>query len=792
MVKNYLKVALRNLMRQKGYTALNILGLTVGITSSLLILLYIFYETSFDNFHSKADRIYRISSEITEPDNTVKWVSTQTPLGYTLKNEFSEVEQYVRFASAGRNRFEKDEINYFEENIYYVDSTVFDVFDFDFIAGDPETALDEPNAIVINESMANRIFKGENPIGQSLKSDNDRIFQVKGVYKDMPSNSHIIADAMISIQTVFDSNSGSWGSFGIYTYVLLNNSSNYDLHKEHLDEIIDKRVATIFDQYNITIKYHLLPIETIHLNSDFEGEPVATGNMNYIYIFMVVGIFLIVIASINYMNLATARSAKRSLEVGVRKVMGAHQSSLIFQFLTESVLITLAATLISIASLALFLAPLNNVLGTQLDIIGLWQPQVLWSLFGIILLTGVIGGAYPAFYLSSFNPKTVMSGSSIKSGNQILRKALVILQFGISIFMLIGTLVIYNQMKFVENKDLGFDKEQIMHIRLNSRLAREKWPVFKNKLLQSSLISNVSTSSTFPGNGNYSKNLMPIETEEGVMDEKGLDHYAVDQEYFNTLDIEFIEGRNFSKEYATDLTEAMIVNEAMVDRMNWSNPIGKKLYYRGNDSIPVKVIGVVRNFHQKSLHEEIAPLVFFPNEDNSSILIKIEGDIKTGIKTVESEWKNTYSGLPFEYTFIDEAFMKQYQGDELRGKLFLGFSFMTILIASLGLLGLASYTSEQRSKEISIRKVLGANSIGLVNLVVKDFVFMILLAAIPASILAYIAMQDWLDNFEYHVSINALAFIIVILGTIILTVFTTGYHAGKSALANPAERLKYE
>lgn len=791
MLKNYLKVAIRALKRQLGYTALNIIGLTVGIASSLLILLYIFYETSFDNYHSKADRIYRISSSIKEPDNAFKWAVTQLPLGYTLKNDYpDEVEQYVRFIPNGRTRLELNQINYFEEDVYFADSTVFDVFDFEFTAGNQEAALDAPNNIVINQTIAEKIFKGENPIGQSLKTDNNRSYQVTGVFKDMPNNSHIMIDAMISAQTVIPAGVGNWGGFNIYTYILLPPNVTPEDFQPKLGEILESHVDVIFQRLGIEVEYAMLPVKDIHLTSDFEGEPVPTGEISYIYIFGAVGLFLILIACINYMNLATARSAKRSMEVGIRKVMGANRGGLIGQFLTESIVITLISMVLSLAILMALVPTMNASLGTNLDVSALTEPKVILSLIAILLVTGVLGGAYPAFFLSSFRPVEVMKGSGGRSGGRLLRVFLVTVQFAISIFMLIGTFVIYNQMQYVRNKDLGFDKEQVMQIQLNNRQARQQWPVLRNQLLQQANISSAATGSTTPGNG-FGKLIYTIENSEGVMEQKGIDNYAVDYEYFPTLGVEFVAGRNFSLDYPSDTARAVIVNESMVERMGWTEPIGRKVQVQ-NDSIPSLVVGVVKDFHQTSLYDPIAPLMFLPSRNNGAALIKLSGNISESIASVRSAWEGIFPTIPFEFTFLDENFMEQYETDQLRGKLFLGFSLMTILIACLGLLGLASYTAEQRAKEISIRKVLGANTQGLINLLVKDFVKLVLIAAVPASVGAWYFGIDWLESFEYHTQISFVVFIIVILATMLITVLTTGYHAMKSATANPAERLKYE
>ncbi|MBK7872197.1 MAG: ABC transporter permease [Saprospiraceae bacterium] len=797
MIQNYFKTAFRHLFRQPQYAILNILGLTIGLASSFLILLYLFHELSYDKYHEKADRIYRISAAIQEPDDAFRWATTQAPLAKTLKHEFAEVEEYMRFFSNDRTRFELDAVNYFEDKVFYVDSTVFNVFTFDFISGDKKTALNSPNTIVLSKSLADRIFKGADPIGKTLKSDGDLSFQVTGVYKDMPGNSHLIANAMISstananLRNTGAEGGGSWGGFGTYNYVLLKENADSKQFEAKLDEIIKKYVATIFDELNIKVKYVLLPLASIHLHSNFEGEPEPLGNINYIYIFSAVGIFLLLIACINYMNLATARSARRSLEVGIRKVVGAERSLLIGQFLTESILLSLIALIASFLLLLIVIQPINAMLGTNLHITTLLQPNLLIIILGIVALTGVLGGSYPAFYLSAFNPIGVIQGSRGKGGNKNLRRVLVTLQFAISMFMFVGTTVIYNQMQYVQNKDLGFDKDQILTFNLNNRELREKWTVLKNKLEQNPNIISAATVSSPPGQG-IGKGIWSIETADGTMDDRGLDYNIIDFDYFPTLGVEFVEGRNFSSEFSTDTTQAVIVNEAMVKRMNWTEGLGKRVQI-GPDSLPpALVVGVVKDFHQTALYNPIETLLFLPRFNNGVALVKIKSNTQAAIDYIKTSWQELFPTTPFEYTFVDQTFMEQYETDRLRGQLFLGFSLMTILIACLGLLGLASYTSEQRSKEISIRKILGANTTGLTTLLVKDFVLLVMIAAVPAFAIAWYMMNKWLATFQYHTNMGIWIFALVFFGTAFITIFTTGFHAWRAATTNPAENLKHE
>ncbi len=792
MLKNYFLVAIRHLKRQPAYAFLNIFGLTIGIVSALLITLYLNHELSFDKYHENGENIYRISADITEPDNSFRWSTSQAPLGRTVKEEFSEIEQYTRFAGAGNIRMRLNDVNYFAENLYLVDSTVFDVFTFNFLQGDIETALNAPNSIVLSKTLSGQIFKGENPMGQLLETDRFS-YEVTGVYEDMPNNSHLQADALVSFSTNQNFyNSQSWGGFGLYTYVVLNENADLQVVTDKLNtDIMEKYVATIFDQFDIKIKYELINIQDIHLLSTFEGEPTATGNIEYIYIFLAVAVFLILIACINYMNLAPARSMRRSLEVGLRKVMGAQRNSLVKQFIVESILITLVAFALSVIILLGAVPAINNLVGTSLLLSNLLSNEILLTCLGILVVTGILGGSYPAFYLSAFSPVNAIKGGGTKrTGNVWLRRILVGLQFAISIFMLAGTLIIYQQMQFVRNADLGFDKEQVVNFSLN-RNVREQWPVLQTKLLENPIISKAATSTTAPGSG-YGKNVMTVETNEGVMETYGVDSYGVDYDFFNALNIEVVAGRDISPQFTSDTATAVLVNQAMVDRMAWDDPIGKRFQFDRDSTVFHKVVGVVKNFHQMSMYNPIEALLFIPSLNNSQALVKVEGDFEQGIAHIQASWEELFPNIPLEYALLDQNFIEQYEEDQLRGQLFLGFSVMMIIISGLGLLGLASFTAEQRTKEISIRKVLGASVNGLVRLLVRDFVWLVLVGALPAFWISYNLMNRWLDNFEYHITIGVFVFVLVFVIVTMLVILTTGYHAYKASTSNPSNNLKYE
>lgn len=793
MLKNYFLVALRHLKRQPGYALLNILGLTIGIASALLIVLYLNQETSYDKHHANANSVYRISADITEPDNAFRWAVSQAPLGSTVNTEFQEVKQFTRFAGGGNTQFRLNDQNYEAEDLFLVDSTVFDVFTFNFIQGDPETALDAPNSIVLNQSLAKRIFKDENPMDQLLETERFS-YKVTGVYEDVPITSHIRPDAMVSFSTNERyANSQSWGGFGLYTYIVLNEGVDPVYVEKRLnEEIIPKYVATIFDQFDIKVKYEIINIQDIHLYSDFEGEPTALGNIDYVYIFLAVAVFLVLIACINYMNLATARSMRRSLEVGIRKVMGAFRASLIRQFIVESILIALVSVIISVLLLLVAVPVINSSLGTSLLLSDLLSQKIILTLVGILVFTGLVSGSYPAFYLSGFSPiKAIKGGSGSKrTGNVWIRRILVGLQFSISIFMLIGTLVIYQQMQYVRNADLGFNKDRVVNFTLN-RATSERWETFRTKLLQNPNVSDAATATNIPGNG-FGKNVMQVETNEGVMEDYGVDWYGADYDYINVLGIEIVEGRGFSRDFPSDTASSVLVNESMVERMGWDKPIGMRFQFDQDSTVFHKVVGVVKDFHHRSLYNPIEAFMIFPNLNNRRALVKIGGDLEAGLAHLEASWTELFPTTPLEYEFLDQNFLEDYESDQLRGQLFLGFALMMIIISGLGLLGLASFTAEQRTKEISVRKVLGADVKGLVLLLVKDFIWLVLVGALPAFVIGYKIMNNWLNDFEYHTEINFLIFVSVLIIVGVFVMLTTGFQAYKAATANPSENLKYE
>lgn len=793
MFKNLLKTAIRNINKEKIYSIINVLGLTIGVTCSLFLLLYILDELSYDSFHEKRDRIYRIVTHFKEPDNEFTWAAAQVPLAQELEEKYAEVIHAVRFIGVGRELFENEDKDrrFYEEDFYYADSSVFDVFTFPLIEGDPKTALVAPHSMVITQSIATQYFDNETPLGKVLKSG-DQLYKITGVMEDVPHNSHIDFDALLSRSSLPEDYGENWGSWGVATYILLPEKYNYNDFYARLEEINKERIKPIFGQFGIDINYIIQPILDIHLYSKIGNEAEEGGDISYIYIFAAIAVFMLIIASINYMNLATARASKRAKEVGIRKTVGSSKKQLIWQFLTESTVITLMAVLISLLLVALLLPLFNNLSGKEINFGFILQPKILLGLIAIILFIGIAGGSYPAFFLAGFNPVQVLKGKiSSAGGNGFLRKTLVVIQFAISITMVISTWIVYDQLQFLRSKDLGFSKEHILSVEMPEEAMREKVSALRNRLLENSKVQMVSTANTKPGN-NIGKNLMNVESDEGMV-EKGIDLYWADYDYLPTMGMTITQGRNFSRDYTTD-TSAVIVNEAMVKRMGWQDPIGKKFQLgTGPEDPEFRVIGVIQDYHQLSLYNLIEPLAIFFRENNYFLHIKIDGqDISNTLRYIEETWNEVNSDKPFSYVFLDQDFNSQYKADEKRGQVFTMFSALTVIIACLGLLGLAAYTTEQRTKEIGIRKVIGASVSHIVMLIYKDFFLLIGIAVLLAFPVAYYFMHNWLQSFAYQTDIRMITFIASALLMLVVTMLAVGFHTIRAAISNPVNSLRSE
>ncbi len=794
MFRNLIKVALRVIRKDLFYSLFNIAGLTIGITSCIFLLLYVLNELSYDRYHENSDNIYRVVSHISEPDDAFDWAVAQIPFAPQVKEDYPEVIQYVRYIDAGRALFKKDESFFYEDDVYFVDSTVFEVFSWKLISGNPETALNEPKSIVVTRSFSERYFGADDPVGSSIETTGGEFYKITGLMEDVPQNSHLKFSAMVSRNTL-PRQMGSWGSFGVYTYLLLPENTDYKQFESKISEMYDKYMAQIFEAMGIKIEYVLHPLPWIHLNSDYEGEPEPTGSKAYIYIFSIVALFMLVIASINYMNLATARSTRRAREVGLRKVMGSSRGLLIFQFLTESIILTIISVILSLLLVKLLMPEFNLLSGKLLDFSSLFQMNMVLSLIGIIVLLGVVGGSYPAFYLSRFNPEKVLKGE-ITSGYKkfSFRKVLVVIQFSISLVMIVSTWVVYSQIGFLKNKDVGFDKTNVIRLDLSTRDMVRQSDVFKEALVANPEIINVGTTNTRVGGGS-SKSIFMVETSEG-MDERGVNFGVCDDAFIETLGITILEGRDFSLEQMADTATGVLINETMAKRMNWDNPIGKKVQIGsdGDNENPVaRVVGLMKDFNQTGLYNEVESYMLMFRLDNRVIYVKFkDNDVTSTIDYIEEKWKEVFPGIPFEYHYLEEDFNNQFEEDQKRGIILAVFSILIIIIASLGLYGLSSYTVEQRTKEIGIRKVLGANVGNITAMISKEFFILILISMIIAFPVAYYLMKDWLQNYTYRTSLSIWIFILSGLAIMIIAFLTISYHTLRAGNANPVDSLRQD
>jgi putative ABC transport system permease protein len=597
----------------------------------------------------------------------------------------------------------------------------------------------------------------------------------------------------------YPKNQGSWGNFGVFTYIQL--PPSYDLAKMYvsLDSIIKQKVNPIFEQYGITVKYELQKITDIHLHSKIQDEAEAGGDISYIYIFSAVAAFMLIIACINYMNLATARSVNRAKEVGIRKVMGSQRFQLLIQFIAESIVMAFIALAISLVLIYALLPAFNTLANKQLPFSYILQPQIILSLIGIMFFIGIIGGSYPALYLSGFNPVQVLKGKlAAKGGSVVFRKVLVVLQFGISIFMVISTLVVFNQLQYMRNKDLGFAKEHVVRLNLNERELRNKAQVLIDALKQTPEVAGIGMANSSPGEG-IGKLLLKVEENDGKMSDRGVDLYSADFDFVKTMGMKIVTGRDFSRDVISDTTYAVLVNEAMVARMSWKDPIGKKFIFAGGgpNGTPLekRVVGVIKDYHQNSLYDAIEPLMILLDKRNNYAFIRTgEGDVRQSLAAIENVWKKTFPTFPFEYVFLDQDFNSQYKADEKRSQIFTLFSGLTIFIACLGLLGLTAFTTAQRTKEIGVRKIIGANVSGLVYLVSKEFFLLVSIGIVLAFPFAWYFTNAWLQKFTYRIEINGEwpTFILAALLAFIITLATVGYHVMRAATANPVNALRDE
>ncbi len=789
MIKNLLKTAVRHIRKHFGYSLLNILGLTLGISSALFLIIYVSDELSYDRYHENADRIYRVSSKITETDDQFTWNVAQIPMGPQVVQDYPEVQSFVRFINMPRALYKFEDKEYIEEDFQYADSTLFDIFTYKVLKGEVRSAVTDPGKIVLTETVAARYFGDSDPIGKTLTSGNTT-FAVTGVIEDVPSNSHFRFDA-VAARNNLPKQLGTWGNFGVFTYLLLPENLDVEAFETKIQGMYDAHMKTIFEPLKIRIEYILEPITKIHLYSTNAGEPEPTGSITYVIIFGIVALFLILIAAMNYMNLATARSSNRAREVGLRKVVGSRRGLLVAQFLSESVVLTIISLIISIILLVILLPKFNLLAGKSFDLSILYSPVVIISVIGVILVAGIFGGSYPAFFLSRFSPVTVLKGEITQgSAGSLFRKILVVIQFTISIAMIVCTLVVFRQLKYLKNKDQGFNQENVLTLQLNRGMVN-KYPVLKLALLENDDIKYVTSTNTPVGEGS-GKVIFNMETDQG-MSQRGINFAVVDHDFVDALGINIISGRDFQQDMPSDTLTSVVVNETLANRMGWSDAIGKKVTLGDGAQINARVIGVMKDYHQTGMYNEIESLMLVWRERNNIIYVKLSGNnTEQSISFIENKWKEVFPDQPFTYTFLSERFNRQFEADEKRGFIFTLFTILAIIIACLGLFGLASYMVEQRTKEIGIRKVFGASEGVIVRLISKEFLILITISIVIALPVAYYIMGRWLENYVYRTRIGVLLLLLAALLTVILTFVTISYKAYQAAILNPATSIKTE
>jgi len=803
MYRNYLIIAWRNLVKKKGYSTINIFGLALGIACCLLIAMYVDYERSFDGYHSNRDRIYRVihgSKDDKSKSTKSYWVWGNAPIGQALHDNFPEIDKVVQFSGRADILFTLGEKSYQEEGLFFMDSTAFDVFSWKLLRGNPKTALAAPFSVVLTESAAKKYFGDEDPMGKSLKGSdspgraNAGEYLVTGVMKDVPANSHFRFTILLSMSTFRKSRPDiftEWGYVDTYTYFLVNDQFDRAKFEAKVPDFLARQFKDPMNKYTIAIE----PLKDMYLGTVAERQPGEVGSMANLYIFSVIGVFILAIAIINFMNLSTARSMERGKEVGIRKSIGAERRNLIAQFLGESFIIVSLSMVVAILVATLALPAMNSITGRALSINHFITLLNLAVLFVSTLLIGIVAGSYPAFVLSSFSPATVLKGMS-KSGKIgiTLRRGLVILQFSLSIALIAGTMIVSFQMNHILNKDMGFDKERMLILDYNyDESVNRQREVLKTEMEARPDIVSVAFSRSVPG-GYFPNAYTEIVAADGQKKGMGQPIFQVGVDFINQLGLQLVAGRSYSRDHPTDTIGGLVINEAAARQYGYANPadiVGKKYSQWGREG---EVIGVLKDFNFISLHRTIEPLTL-PYEPFACryVLLKVQSANLPGtIEEVHKIWARLAPHRPFLYSFLDSDFNRQYQNDFNFKTLFSLFSSLAILIACLGLLGLATYTTELRTKEIGIRKVLGANISSIVALLSKDFIVLVVVAMIIATPVAWYSMNRWLEGFAYRIDIHFWIFLLAGVAAIAVAALTISFQAIKAARGNPVTSLRSE
>ena len=806
MIRNYLKTALRSLQKNKGFTAINVLGLALGLATCLLIVFYVVDELSYDRYNVNANRIYRVNEDLKLGDNKVQYAVCMPPLAQTLKTDYPEVENTVRLKNAGGMHVKKGNEVILERNVLFADPSLFDVFTLPIIYGNKATALTEPNTVVITESTAKKYFNKLDIVGEDLIIDGNKPVKITAVIKDVPKQSHFNADFFLSMSSFPDSKSNEWLRSDYNTYVLLRQGANYKNLEAQFPELLRKYSGSqmqselhisldAFEKSGSYFRMNMTPLTDIHLHSNLSGELGVNGTEQYVYIFSAIAAFILLIACVNFMNLSTARSSNRAREVGVRKVLGSARKYLIAQFLAESILVTFLATTIALLAAALILPVFNQFSGKNIEIT---SHTLIWLLpvaLITVLIIGFLAGLYPAFFLSAFQPIDVLKGkisNGFKGGR--LRSFLVVFQFSISIFLIIGTLVIYNQLHYIQSRDLGYDRNQVLVIENSFELGNQA-KLFKQEVKQLPGVADATLTGFLPTSMNSNTSIF---YKEAVIDPKKSifpQTWSVDENYVKALGMKMVAGRSFSTQMQTD-SNAVVINETAAKFLALSNPVNTIIYRSsgGPNTVlkPYTIIGVVKDFNFSSLRNNITPVIMLLNEDTGNLGIKVQtANIPALLSQIQDKW-NALSPAHMQYSFMDQQFDAMYRSEQRIGVIFMAFTVLAIAIACLGLFGLAAYAAEQRTKEIGIRKVLGASVANIAGMLSKDFIKLVLIAIVISSPIAWFLMQKWLQDFAYRVSLHWWLIALAGFAAIFIAIITIGFQSIKAAITNPVESLRSE
>jgi putative ABC transport system permease protein len=790
MLRNYIKVVLRSIRRQAGYSLINIAGLAIGMACCLLITLWVFDELSYDRFHENASRLYRVEENQFYSGRVYHVTVTPYPLAPVLKDEIPEITDATRLVYSGSQLFRYGEKSFYEDRVWAVDPSFLRMFSFPLIKGAPATALSDPLSVVLTEDTARKYFGDDEPLGKVISVNNELELKVTGIAKSVPLNSSLRFDLLFPYELLRSRGrtNEEFGSNSIGTYVQLKPGASVPAVNEKIRGFIKKRV-----EGSVT-ELELFPYTKIHLHQYFGYDKSSVG-IRYVYIFSLIAAFVLLIACINFMNLATARSAGRAQEVGLRKVVGALKKHLLVRFYSESMVYALLSLFLALLLVRLVLHWFNALTGKGISFNVLGHGQILWGIAGITLLTALLAGSYPAVFLSSFQPVRVLKGSlKAGAGSTLFRRVLVVVQFALSVFLIIGTVVVYRQMNYMRTASMGFDKDQLLTILLRGKTAAS-CEAFRNELRKDSRILGVTAATDLPsaiGSNSSGAEWKGKNPEQKIL----VGMSGVDYDYIDVLKIELLEGRNFSREFESDKTQAFLVNEEVRKLMGKPAVAGEEFKFHGRTG---RIIGVMKNYHFESLQSKIEPLAIYladPPEKGGRFnyaLIRISpADIPGAVDFVRGTWSSVFSGFPFEFRFLDEQIDEMYRTEERAGRLLQTFAFLAIFIACLGLFGLASFMAERRTREIGIRKVLGASVPQITILLCREFLFLVLLANVLVWPVAYWALENWLKNYAYRIPLSPLVFVFALGTALVITIITVSFQAVRAAVANPANALKYE